>query len=67
MEVVIGFSMLKSIQQNTHRRGKDMSKKSEHANVQRKKHAEKQRNLRKKTEERKRGQNCTLPGKNYQG
>jgi len=65
MEVVIGFSMLKS-KPKTQKRTRHV-KKSEHAKVQRKKHAEKQRNLRKKTEERKRGQNCTLPGKNYQG
>jgi len=40
MEVVIGFSMLKK-QRRKHRRGQDMSKKSEHDKVEKKKHAEK--------------------------
>ena len=66
MEVDIGFSMLKK-QRTKHRRGQDMSKKSEHDKVEKKETCRKSKEMRKKTEEKeekKRGQNCTLlPGK----
>jgi len=42
MEVVIGFSMLKK-QRRKHRRGQDMSKKTEHAEVQKRNMPKKQR------------------------
>jgi len=48
MEVVIGFSMLKK-QRRKHRRGQDMSKKTEHAEVQ-KETCRKSKERRKKTE-----------------
>ena len=43
MEVVIGFSMLKK-QRTKHRRGQDMSKKSEHDKVEKRNMPKKQRN-----------------------
>ena len=53
MEVVIGFSMLKK-QRTKHRRGQDMSKKSEHDKVEKKKHAEKAKKWERRQKKRKR-------------
>jgi len=57
--------MLKSIQK--HRRGQDMSKRVNMPKCKEKLAEKSAERRKKKTEKRKRGQNCTLPGKNYQG